>query len=354
MALSGGVRRTIVVLRALGLGDLLTAVPAVRALRRAYPDDRLVLATPAALSAVVSLIGGVDDIAPTTQPTFVPWREAPPDLAVNLHGKGPQSIRGLRALAPRQLLSHAHPDVPDLDGPAWVEELHEIDRWCRLVEHAGVPADRADLALPRPTVPSPASGAVIIHPGASHPARRWPSERYARVARALAEEGHHVVVTGSQAEDALAERVVAAAGLPGEALLAGRTRLVDLAALVADAALLVCGDTGVGHLATAYGTRSVLLFGPVSPHSWGPPRDRSQHVALWAGRLGDTFADTPDPGLLRLSAADVLREARRLLAGEVASKPLTNGPPANGPLAKETSAKEPLTEEPLAKEHSHG
>ncbi|REF36916.1 glycosyltransferase family 9 protein [Thermasporomyces composti] len=341
MALS---RRTIVVLRALGLGDLLTAVPAVRALRRAYPDDRLVLATPAALAAVVSLVGGVDDIAPTTHPASVPWREAPPDLAVNLHGMGPQSIRGLLALTPRRLLSHAHPDFPDVDGPAWVEDLHEIDRWCRLVEYAGVPADLADLALARPAVPSPAPGAVVIHPGASHAARRWPSERYARVARELAKAGHLVVVTGSQAEYTLAERVVAAAGLPGDALLAGRTRLVDLAALVADAALVVCGDTGVGHLATAYGTPSVLLFGPVSPHTWGPPRDRPQHVALWAGRLGDTFADTPDPGLLRVSDADVLHEARRLLAGGTTPKPSTTEPLAERLLSRES----------LAKEHGHG
>lgn len=340
VAVSGDARRTIVALRALGLGDLLTVVPAVRALRRAHPDDRIVLATPAALSAVVALVGGVDDIAPTTQPTFVSWRDAPPHLAVNLHGKGPQSIRGLRALRPHHLLTHAHPDVPDLEGPAWVEDLHEIDRWCRLLEDVGIPTDRTDFALPRPAVPSPAPHAVIIHPGASHPARCWPSERYAHVARELADAGHHVVVTGSQAEYALAERVVAAAGLPGDSLLAGRTRLVDLAALVADAALVVCGDTGVGHLATAYGTASVLLFGPVPPHYWGPPRDRGQHVALWAGRRGDTFADAPDPGLLRLSADDVLHAVDRLLAGHVASD-------AAGATWASSSS------EPASKGHSH-
>jgi ADP-heptose:LPS heptosyltransferase len=121
-----------------------------------------------------------------------------------------------------------------------------------------------------------------------------------------------VVVTGSAAEKSLAAQVATAAGLPDDAVLAGRTTLSQLAALVAEAALLICGDTGIAHLATAYGTPSVVLFGPVSPRHWGPPSDRPQHVALWAGTTGDTFADRPDPGLLRISTADVIAATARL------------------------------------------
>ncbi|MGH3898296.1 MAG: glycosyltransferase family 9 protein, partial [Pseudonocardiaceae bacterium] len=107
----------------------------------------------------------------------------------------------------------------------------------------------------------------------------------------------------------LALQVASAAGLPQCSVLAGPTSLALFAALVADASLVVCGDTGVAHLATAYGTPSVVLFGPVSPRRWGPPPQRPQHVALWAGSTGDTFADQPDPGLLRITTDQVLAAA---------------------------------------------
>jgi ADP-heptose:LPS heptosyltransferase len=126
-----------------------------------------------------------------------------------------------------------------------------------------------------------------------------------------------VVVTGSMAERALAARVAGAAGLGPDAVLAGRTGVADLAALVAGARLVVCGDTGVGHLATAYGTPSVVLFGPVPPRLWGPPPDRPWHRALWpgpasAGRRGRRRRSRQ--ALRRIRVDDVLDAAVRALA----------------------------------------
>jgi ADP-heptose:LPS heptosyltransferase len=89
-------------------------------------------------------------------------------------------------------------------------------------------------------------------------------------------------------------------------LLAGETDLADLARALAAVGRVVCGDTGVAHLATALGTPSVVLFGPVSPGEWGPPAERATHRALWAGHSGDPHADHPDSGLLRITVADVL------------------------------------------------
>lgn len=296
------------VLRALGLGDLLTAVPALRGLREADGERRVVLAAPAPLAPLVPLIGAVDELLPTPGLGELRWPGAAPDLAVNLHGSGPQSIRDLLATRPSTLLTHRHPDWPGISGPAWRPDLHEVERWCALLEWHGIPADRADLALAEPDVPSPAPGAVVVHPGAAYPARRWPPERFATVARELATSGYDVVVTGSTTERALAVEVAEHAGLPGSAALAGRG-LGELAALVSGAALVVCGDTGVGHLATAYGTPSVLLFGPTPPALWGPPPGRPRHVALWTGGTGDPHGHSPDPGLLRITTAAVLDAA---------------------------------------------
>jgi ADP-heptose:LPS heptosyltransferase len=305
---------TVLVLRALGLGDLLTAVPALRALRAHHPDHRMVLAAPVGLRPIVELTGAVDEVLPTAELGPLGWAGPSPRIAVNLHGRGPRSTHALRALAPGTLLTHAHPEHPGLPGAQWEPEVHEVHRWCRLLTSAGIPADPGDLALARPQVPSPAPGAVVVHPTAALPARRWPTDRFAEVARGLAGRGLRVVVTGSAAERDLAEQVAITAGLPRESVLAGRTDLPALAALVADASLVVCADTGVGHLATAYGTPSVVLFGPVAPSRWGPPPERPQHVTLWSGTTSDPFAAAPDPGLVQITAAAVRTAAEGLLS----------------------------------------
>ncbi|MGP3999459.1 glycosyltransferase family 9 protein, partial [Streptomyces sp. 8N706] len=185
----------LLVLRALGLGDLLTAVPALRALRRACPGHQLLLAAPARLAEAAAATGAVDVLLPVTAPgRAVPgrigWTGPPPDLAVDLHGNGPSSHRLLHILHPGRLFAYGHPDTPEIPGPAWREDEHERHRWCRLLTWYGLPADPGDLRIPRPDRPSPAPGAVVVHPGADAAARCWPPERFAAVAGALRAAGH--------------------------------------------------------------------------------------------------------------------------------------------------------------------
>ncbi|AXB42398.1 glycosyltransferase family 9 protein [Amycolatopsis albispora] len=307
----------ILVLRALGLGDLLVAVPALRGLRRACPGERITLAAPEPFRELLPLLDVVDDLQPTAGLGALRAPAEPPSLLVNLHGSGPESIADLAAVAGEApVFTHAHPDFPAYHGPQWTEELPERVRWCRLLAYYGIEADPADLRIARPPRPSPEPGAVVIHPGAAYGARRWPAARFSTVARELAGAGHRVVITGSAAERELAGEVAAGAGLGEGAVFAGRTGLAELTALVADAELVVCGDTGVAHLASACGTASVLLFGPTPPARWGPPPGRGEHVVLWSGTTGDPFADRPDPGLLRIGVPDVLSATRLALGGE--------------------------------------
>jgi len=309
-----------VVLRALGLGDFLTAVPALRALRRARPEHLLVLAAPTSLAQLAELSDAVDVIHPTpTLASFVTPRH-PVDIAVNLHGKGPESHRALIKTAPREFLAFGCPSLA-YAGPDWHADEHEVGRWCRLVEAGwGVEADPRDLALRPPGRAASVPGAVVIHPGAAFGARRWPFDRYAEVARQLHRRGHPVVITGSRSEAPLAEAVRTRAGLPASAVLVGRTDLAALAALVAEARLVVSGDTGVAHLASAYATPSVVLFGPTPPSRWGPPPD-GPHVALWRGtKVGDPWGDEPDPALLAIGVDEVLHHAESLLDEQPADR----------------------------------
>ncbi|SEP64692.1 glycosyltransferase family 9 protein [Microlunatus flavus] len=303
-------RPVALVLRALGLGDLLVAVPALRALRRARPEHHVVLAAPEWLRPVVGLTGAVDALLPVAGLEPLPY-VGPVDLAVNLHGAGPQSHALLDALRPRERIGHA---APGWDGPPWVDNTLERFRWIEVLRHHGLDGDPADVAIARPAEPSPAPGAVVVHVGAAFGSRSWPAERFAAVVAALAAD-RPVVLTGSAAERERAAGIAAAAGMPDAANLAGRTDLGALAALVAQAALVVSVDTGAAHLATAYGTPSVVLFGPAPPSRWGPP-PAGPHVVLTdeSVRRGDAFGDEPDPALLAVGVDDVLAAARRLLA----------------------------------------
>lgn len=232
----------------------------------------------------------------------LPASQHAPDVAINLHGRGPDSHRALLALEPSTLVAFAHPDAWP-HGLRWPAAAHEREQWCALVPSA----DPDDLHVARPchAVAPPLQGVTVVHPGASAPARRWSAQRWAAVARHELRQGRQVVVTGDASEAELAKAVAVEAGIGGRWIVAGRTDVGELAALVATAGRVVCGDTGVAHLATAFASPSVVLFGPVSPARWGPPVNTGRHVALWAGRVGDPHADAPDPGLLAITVAQV-------------------------------------------------
>src|SRR5690606_36477132 len=100
---------------------------------------------------------------------------------------------------------------------------------------------------------------VCVHAGAREPTRRWPPERFAAVADALAARGYRIVLTGTHAERGAAEAVARAMSGPATNI-AGATSLGALAALLERASLLVTNDTGVSHLAAALRVRSVVVF----------------------------------------------------------------------------------------------
>jgi ADP-heptose:LPS heptosyltransferase len=315
-----GERPVALALRSLGIGDLLTAVPALRGLRRALPGHRLVLSAPAALLPLVRLGALADELHDSRGLDGWSWSRPAPAVAVNLHGRGPRSHRALRTAGSARLVAFASAGAGHR-GPAWEADEHEVARWCRLVDATWGPVcDPADLDLEVPAAAVPA-GAVVVHPGAGSASRRWPLRRFAAVARALAAGGHRVVVTGSPAERELGLRLADAAGLDDAAVLAGRTDLLQLAAVVARARLVVGGDTGVTHLATAYRRPSVALFGPVSPALWGPPPGRPQHLVLWRGDgRGDPHGERLDPALASIGVEEVLRACQRQLdRGEASS-----------------------------------
>ncbi|WP_268258385.1 glycosyltransferase family 9 protein [Parafrankia discariae] len=168
-----------------------------------------------------------------------------PTLAVNLHGRGPESTETLRQTGPSSLwafdLPGGCPWEPPTLARAGSADEHEVSRWCRLLAAYGVSCDPTELGLQVPPGLPPVRGGwardptatraarrrettgrgegsapcpTVIHPGGAAPARRWPGRRWAAVARQLARDGHQIALTGSAAEHGLALRVATAAGLP--------------------------------------------------------------------------------------------------------------------------------------------
>jgi ADP-heptose:LPS heptosyltransferase len=306
--------RLLVVLRPLGLGDALAAVPAYKALARAFPDHLRVYAGPPALASLVPLFGAFDAFVAVQPHAQLPEELTEADVMIDMHGRGPRSQRVCLASRPRRLIAYANDEVPETAGMAiWRDDEHETDRWCRLIEHCGIPVDRDDLSIetPRSRLGARARGATIVHPGAKAVARRWPVERFAAVARNELRRGRRVLITGGTDEIELGLELARLSGVRRHDVLAGRTDYAELAGLVANADRVVCGDTGIAHLATAYGTPSVVLFGPTPPALWGPPPGRG-HRVLWGGRRGDPHGTHVDRSLLAITEQQVIELCEQL------------------------------------------
>jgi ADP-heptose:LPS heptosyltransferase len=150
----------------------------------------------------------------------------------------------------------------------------ESERALSLARAAGFslpPGDDGGLAVRRP-LPAVAAltgepGYVVVHPGASVPARQMSAERSAAVVTALIDAGYRVVVTGAPADHELTAVVAGEHAID----LGGSTDLAELAAVLDHAGVVVAPNTGPAHLAAAVGTPVVSLFAPVVPAArWSP------------------------------------------------------------------------------------
>ena len=151
---------------------------------------------------------------------------------------------------------------------------------------------------------------VLLNPGAGWGAKQWPPERYGQVARTLAGDGLKSLVNFGPGEETLA-RVVEAAS-QGAARGVGCS-LPELIALVARARLLIGGDTGPLHLGATLGIPTVAIFGPTNPARNRPFGTRGVVLRSPSSQTSHARRRRPDPGLLEISADDVVRAARELL-----------------------------------------
>jgi ADP-heptose:LPS heptosyltransferase len=328
-------------------GDVLLAGPAVRAAAAgaAAAADRVLLLCSPAGAAAGRLLPGVDEVlvwdcpwiaadpAPVrhadmdrlverirsagvhTAAVLTSFHQSPLPLALLLRMAGVRTIGAVSTDYPGSLL-----DVrlrPDVDLP---ERLPEPERALAVVRALGFRLPEGDdgrLAVCPPPNATRLTGTrpyVVLHPGATVPARAWSPHRCAEAVEALSAAGHRVVVTGGPDERELTARVAGRHALD----LGGRTDLAGLAGVLAGARAVVVGNTGPAHIAAAVGTPVVSLFAPVVPAAkWRPYRVPQVLLGDQSAACRDTRArECPVPGhpcLDSVTATDVVRAVDALV-----------------------------------------
>ena len=176
-----------------------------------------------------------------------------------------------------------------------------------------LPVDAAAESWCGEVLPANGAPAVIMNPGAGWGAKRWPPERYGRVAKGLLQRGFEVLVNTGPGEEPLAEVIVGATA-GGARLLA--PSLSQLIALMRRVSLCISGDSGPLHLACALERPVVGIYGPTDPKRNGPFGTRAKVLRSPQSRRDHSRRAKPEAGLLTIQPEDVLRAAEELLVKE--------------------------------------
>ncbi len=297
--------KNILAVRLDNIGDVVMLGPALRAVKETSPQARLTLLASPAGSTAVPLLPWIDDV--------ITWRPIWQDVGGCMPFHPARERELINMLAERQfdaaLIFTSFSQTPHTPGYVCYlagiplrageskefggstlttelkgsdDDLHQVERNLRLVEHLGFVARdrRLMLAIPeeaRQAVPSllervgldPDAPFLLVHPGASAQARRYPVERFGIVTRLLTRRGWPILVTGIEREAVLLAKLMQYA--PDARCLVGGATLAEYAALVERAALVICNDTLPMHLADAIGTPEVVLFsGTDYEEQWRP------------------------------------------------------------------------------------
>jgi ADP-heptose:LPS heptosyltransferase len=292
------------VLRANAVGDFIVTLPALAALRQAYPSATIVLlgrqwhadflrGRPGPVDAVVVLPASVEALAAGGYEDFFAPLHGKFDLALQLHGGGRHSNVLIQRLGARVSAGFKATDAPPLDRwLPYVAWQHEATRQNEAVALVGAVATGAspELALTAQDAAEALAAAgpddhplVVLQPASTDPRRIWPPAAFAQVADELAGRGLRIAINGTAEEAPLVRAIIRAMRAPGIDL-SGRLSLRGLTGLVARARLVIGSDAGTLHLARAVGTATVGIYWVGNALVWSP-LERTRHRPLIAWRL---------------------------------------------------------------------
>ena len=344
--------RRIAIFRALQLGDLLQAIPAMRAMRAGFPGAEITLiGLPWAESLVQRFhryldrfvefagypgIAEVEIIPERTRRFLDEQRAYGYDLVIQMHGSGRTSNRFALALGAKVTVGYYEGKRPEglALGAPYPHDQPEVFRNLGLAKLLGCQAcdpslefplsrqDHAEAAALLRMLPRANRPWIGLHAGARPPARRWPAEYFASLADHFARRfDAQVVLTGNSDEEAIAHSITERMATKPINLV-GRTSLGGLAALIGELDLFVSNDTGPAHIACALDTPSITIFGPADYRRWAP-LDQKRHLVVRRPVECSpcSYWDCPiDHRCLRwISPEMVIAAAENLLAGGTVS-----------------------------------
>ncbi|MBI2095484.1 MAG: lipopolysaccharide heptosyltransferase II [Candidatus Omnitrophica bacterium] len=286
------------------LGDVLFSTPAIRALRKAYPQSFIACLVPARCREVLennphlNEVIVYDDRAPVFSPAF--WRLAGRlrrgafTRAFFFHRSGTKTLLAFAAGIPERY-GYGVPGrrrclTATVPSPA--REVHKIDFFLNLLEPLGVPsAGRAPDFFPDPSANAklqallnasgigPGDPYVVAHAGGNWELKRWPADYFVRWIRLfLAKFPWRVVLCGTASEQGISDAIAGGFDSRQVTSLCGRTSLGELALLLRRAKFLLSNDSGPIHLAASQGTPVLGLYGPTSARLTGPVSDGTVRV----------------------------------------------------------------------------
>ncbi|MGN6615825.1 MAG: glycosyltransferase family 9 protein [Ilyomonas sp.] len=298
----------IAIFRALQLGDMLCVIPAIRALRAAYPDAEItLLGLPWAAGFVKRFSKYFDRFIHFPGYPNLPEQEYDAkafaqflqqvqeehfDLVLQMQGNGTYVnplVHQFGAVYTAGFYNNKSYIESDLFIP-YPNYGSEIERHLLLMSHLGIPLDGTYLEFPitekdekdfnellLPLIPGKY---VCTHPGSRSAARQWPPQYFAALADYCIERGYTVVITGTKDEVDITREVAKCMNHPAIDL-SGKTSLGAVAVLIKNAFLLISNCTGVSHIASAVKTKSVVISLDGEPERWGPLNRQLHHVIDW-------------------------------------------------------------------------
>lgn len=289
--------RSIAILRALQLGDMLCVIPAVRALRKAYPDAKItLLGLPWAASFVKRFDKYFDGFMhfpgypglpeqEYNQGAFIEFinnvKEKQFDLVLQMQGNG-TIVNDILPLFKAKCMAGFYNDEsfkPSNLFLSYPNAGHEIHRHIQLMQYLGItpagdelefPTTNEDYtALEKLCLYLPPQKYVCIHPGSRGRWRQWPPRYFAALGDICVENGFTVIITGTKDESDVTGELIKCMHHP-VVNLTGCTSVGAMALLLKDAYMLIANCTGVSHIAAATKTRSVIISMDGEPERWGP------------------------------------------------------------------------------------
>lgn len=277
----------ILIIKPSSLGDIIHALPTVRILRRAYPQAHIAWLVNDNFAPVLDGCPIIDRVIPFPRRRLGRINSIPEALrfARSLKAERFDWTVDLQCLLRSALISWAS-NAPRRTGLADGREgstffyndtvklppppTHAVDRYLMLPRQLGIEVDRVEFPLGGEPV-AQREKLILINPGARWATKRWPADRFAALLDMLATRwpDHRLAILGSSDERPLAESIAATTNAKAD-ILAGRTTLPELTALMRRARLMISNDTGPLHLAVAVGTPTVSMFGPTDPRRTGP------------------------------------------------------------------------------------